>query len=484
MDERSDDEYPETRLVRFAKGAELFREGAAGRDMYIIRGGRVRVEIDKDGRKVPITELGKGCHVGEMSFIAAIPRTATVTALEPVIANRISPDVLADEELGISGWTLSIARVLVDRIKRTTELLGDYMAEGPHPVDADDSPSAAASRLDFVVASSEATGIVALKGALSKERVDQVKEAVRLALLKRPEGVTVDFSGIIDIDSGGLSFLLELSKDPRAREGRIHLSNLQLIRNKVAGMKEIRRLVETTKLPARRLEPGEHLIRQGERERSMFIVRSGELDILEERDGAPPLPLGKARAGDVVGELSLLREGERAASVRASVASIVHEITPKEFYANAYATPDWFMRIIDGLVKRLRRTDELLAEATAAPRPPAPDGDMPTPLGIAVDGSRPGTFALSGTMNLANIEQFAPMVRHLVFHGQKQLTLDLAKVERIDRDSIRYLLDLYMLMKENGGNLVIRGNQEYLVWLKKQGGADTIAGLRDEPGKA
>lgn len=475
------DRYEETKIVRFSEGQTLFREGSAGREMYILRSGRVRVSITKGGRSVPITELGKGCHVGEMSFISAIPRTATVTALEPVIANRISPDVLSEDALSISGWAMSIARVLVERIKRTTELLGDYMANGPHPVSPDLSDVSMEEKYAFSISEACSDGSMKLYGIFDKRWIDTVKEAIRKAVLKCPDGIVMDFSGIIDIDQDALSFLLQIANSARAKEGKIQLRNMQLIRNKVSGMKEIRNLIESTKLPSRRVEAGDYLIRQGERERSMFVIRSGEFDIIEEADGDEPIHLGKARNGDVVGEMSLLREGVRSASVRAVKAGTVLEITPKDFYANTYTVPDWFMQIIDGLVVRLRNTNEMLGQIASLNDQVADAPKMQTPLSIELDGSTPGVFSLSGTMTLDNLEYLAPVIRHLTYSGQKNITINMKKVVQIDRESIRYLLNLYMVLKESGGHLNLIGNHEQLLWIKNHQAEDHLAGFRDEP---
>jgi len=475
MAEDDVDSRPETKLVRFAQGEHLFLEGSTGREMYILRSGRVRVSISKDGRSVPITELGKGCHVGEMSFIAAIPRTATVTALEPVVANRVSPDILLDDAISISGWAISIARVMVERIKRTTELLGDYMSAGPHPLSAESSSLQSDGKTDFSLRMDEAGGIIILKGTFCKDRIDEVKEGIRTALRKHPDGLVIDFSGIIDICSEALALLLQISKSAQAKDGKILLRNMQLIRNKIAGMKEIQNLIETSKLPVKRIVEGAFLIRQGERERSMFVIRSGEFDIFGEKKGQEPILLGKARAGDVVGEMSLLREGERSATVRAGKDSLVLEITPKEFFSNIYSVPDWFMQIIDGLVERLRNTNEMLAHVTARNHETMVVSKMESPMRIEFDASTPGTFSLSGTMNLANMEYLVPMIRHLMFAGNKNIVINMENIEMIDKESIRYLLNLYMVLKESGGQLDLIGNHKYLLWLKKHNAEGTLA---------
>jgi len=68
-----------------------------------------------------------------------------------------------------------------------------------------------------------------------------------------------------------------------------------------------------------------------------------------------------------------------------------------------------------------------------------------------------------------------PIIRHLTYSGRKTITMDLRRVERIDRESIRYLMNLYMVLKESGGRLELIGNHRYLAWMKDRGADDKIA---------
>jgi len=65
--------------VEVKDGRVLMREGAAGREFFIVVSGTVRVE--RNGRK--INELGPGDFMGEIALIDRGPRTATVIAAEP-----------------------------------------------------------------------------------------------------------------------------------------------------------------------------------------------------------------------------------------------------------------------------------------------------------------------------------------------------------------------------------------------------------------
>src|SRR5436309_2331457 len=60
---------------------------------------------------------------------------------------------------------------------------------------------------------------------------------------------------------------------------------------------------------------GDWLFRQGEAAGSLFIIASGRMEVVDE--GPPEAVIRVLRRGDVIGELALLREDTRSASVRA-----------------------------------------------------------------------------------------------------------------------------------------------------------------------
>ena len=60
---------------------------------------------------------------------------------------------------------------------------------------------------------------------------------------------------------------------------------------------------------------GNWIMRRGDAAESVFIVRTGRLEVVDE--GPPETLIRVLRRGDVLGELALLRQGTRSASVRA-----------------------------------------------------------------------------------------------------------------------------------------------------------------------
>ena len=71
------------------------------------------------------------------------------------------------------------------------------------------------------------------------------------------------------------------------------------------------------------------VLRAGEPADSMFIVRSGHVDVINE--GPPESLIRILRRGDVLGELALLRQGTRSASVRARRDAELLELSRNQF---------------------------------------------------------------------------------------------------------------------------------------------------------
>jgi CRP/FNR family transcriptional regulator, cyclic AMP receptor protein len=71
----------------YPAGATLLRQGETGVGLFIITGGKVRVT--QEGSDGDVRDLGtfeRGSVLGEMSLLDDLPRTATVTAVEPARA--------------------------------------------------------------------------------------------------------------------------------------------------------------------------------------------------------------------------------------------------------------------------------------------------------------------------------------------------------------------------------------------------------------
>ena len=104
--------------VEVPAGATLTVQGEDGRDFMIVLEGDVEVRA---GDTV-VTTLGPGSYFGEIALLDSRPRTATLTALTPMVL----------EVIGRSGFALALAEVpgLSDELRdamarRLQELDGD-----------------------------------------------------------------------------------------------------------------------------------------------------------------------------------------------------------------------------------------------------------------------------------------------------------------------------------------------------------------------
>src|SRR2546430_13473232 len=78
-------------------GTVLFREGDAGRSMYVIRSGKVSIWKHIAESEITLDVLGPGEFFGEMALLEGLPRSAGATVLED--AHLIEVDQVAFETL-------------------------------------------------------------------------------------------------------------------------------------------------------------------------------------------------------------------------------------------------------------------------------------------------------------------------------------------------------------------------------------------------
>jgi len=457
----------ENKLVRFNDGDILFSAGDNSRSMYIIRSGKVKVLINKDGKEIPLIELGRGHYVGEMSFLTGVKRSATVVADSGVIASKIDPDMLNEDNLGLSNWAVSIARVLVRRIRSTTELLGDYLIS-----DGSLEPAKGQRAEDMKILEIENDNVlhperIYLKGQFSEASIEPLKTKIREIKMMRIFPVILDFSDVIDIDQSGINFIFNLTRTSDVAEEIVKIENMQLIRDKVLAIKGLQGIMTTTQIPTKCLEQNDVLIKQGDLENVMYVVKSGSFAI-SRKTKSSKVKLAVAEAGDVIGEMSLIKEGFRSADVISNTTSIVHVIDIREFYNNIYNVPGWFMELIKGLVQRLRDTNEMLDQICNDKAEKQSVKDWRTPFNVILDSTRPGCFVITGTLSLSNLQYFVPLINLEIKRKTKHMSIDLSKVKYIEKESISGLLSIYTQLKNKGITVEIRGPKKVMSNILKE----------------
>lgn len=134
-------------------------------------------------------------------------------------------------------------------------------------------------------------------------------------------------------------------------------------------------------------QAGNFVFREGDAGSDMYIIESGTLEVLRNaRGNAPVATLGP---GDFFGEMAILEDQPRFASVRAVSAARLLRVDRAAFAGMLRENFEIAVRIMRKLVARLRRTEELLQStqaeldllrrggAVAAPESPA---TVPQPI--------------------------------------------------------------------------------------------------------
>lgn len=101
--------------VEFGGGTDIVEEGMKAKDFFVILDGEAKVSVN--GRRK--ATLGPGDYFGEMSVLDGGPRTATVTALTPVVALRVDSANLLSVLSANASITKKIMLELAGRLRET-----------------------------------------------------------------------------------------------------------------------------------------------------------------------------------------------------------------------------------------------------------------------------------------------------------------------------------------------------------------------------
>jgi len=109
------------------------------------------------------------------------------------------------------------------------------------------------------------------------------------------------------------------------------------------------------------VEAGDVVIREGQSGDAMYAILEGELEVTR-REGGRELSLANARAGEFIGELALLEDSPRSASVRAVEKTRLLAISRAAFQALLSYSPSAPHTLLRTVTARLRSTEALLME--------------------------------------------------------------------------------------------------------------------------
>ena len=165
---------------------------------------------------------------------------------------------------------------------------------------------------------------------------------------------------------------------------------------------------------------GDWIMREGDAADSLFIVCSGRVDVIDE--GPPEILVRVLRRGDVLGELALLREGTRSASVRARRDTELLELGRAAFEALIQEAPSFALGLTRAMGAQLAASRTPMA-AALPPRTIAIVGlDAAVPVaevaeGLATALAHHGSVARLSSGELVTIDQAERDADRVVLRG-------------------------------------------------------------------
>jgi CRP/FNR family transcriptional regulator, cyclic AMP receptor protein len=109
-----------------------------------------------------------------------------------------------------------------------------------------------------------------------------------------------------------------------------------------------------------KLDDNQTLFRAGEPGESLFLVRSGEVELFIKDNTGQKIILDITREGDFFGEIALLDEGPRTATAQALTESELIELDREDLMLLVRRKPESALHMLAAMGKMTRKADELL----------------------------------------------------------------------------------------------------------------------------
>jgi signal transduction histidine kinase len=110
------------------------------------------------------------------------------------------------------------------------------------------------------------------------------------------------------------------------------------------------------------LDPGDRLLEEGAPGDALYIIVSGEFEVTK-RAGGHDVVLATRKAGEYIGEMSLIERAPRSASVRAATRGEVLKVGPDALQRLLVSHPEAATSLLRTVAGRLRSTESSLVQA-------------------------------------------------------------------------------------------------------------------------
>lgn len=120
-------------------------------------------------------------------------------------------------------------------------------------------------------------------------------------------------------------------------------------------------MIQTNKMPKEKWNAGETLCKQGDPGNTLFIITEGSISVETSTDGVHE-KITELEAGSIIGEMSLLDNSPRSATLIATQSTTAYVISAPIFQGIISKLPEWFKAFLHVLSSRIRETNKQLTQ--------------------------------------------------------------------------------------------------------------------------
>ncbi len=99
--------------------------------------------------------------------------------------------------------------------------------------------------------------------------------------------------------------------------------------------------------------PGDVIMKQGDTEKSLYLVTKGKLNVFINENGRPK-KVGEIKPGELVGEMAFVTGEPRTATVIAAEDCELVKVSGESFTQTMDKLPPWLNQFIQTLVRRIK----------------------------------------------------------------------------------------------------------------------------------
>jgi CRP/FNR family transcriptional regulator, cyclic AMP receptor protein len=118
-------------------------------------------------------------------------------------------------------------------------------------------------------------------------------------------------------------------------------------------------------IPMSRYEAGEMIIQENDLGETAYVIKQGQVEVSKELHGEK-VHLAYLGAGETFGEMSMIDEKPRSATVTAVTETLVSEIRRDDFFNSFQTDPKIVLQLLKVLFERLREADARILELQKA----------------------------------------------------------------------------------------------------------------------